>query len=56
MQNRKPDNKQPNVSMSEHDKQKTVSNPSPGSSDPGNEHSRTTSGRDTSSRNSRKTS
>ena len=37
MQNEKTDrrNGQHNVSMSERDKQKTVSNPSPGSADPG---------------------
>jgi hypothetical protein len=44
MQNRTSNNdpqhhaRQRNLSMSEHDKQKTVSNPSPGSSDPGNEN------------------
>jgi hypothetical protein len=36
MQNQTPNRSgQKNESMSEHDKQKTVSNPSPGSSDPG---------------------
>lgn len=39
MQNRKPKaSEEPNVSMSEEEKQKTVANPSPGSSDPGNEN------------------
>lgn len=38
MNNQNPPRSEHNASMSERDKQKTVSNPSPGSSDPGNEN------------------
>jgi hypothetical protein len=46
MRNQNPAPSEHNASMSERDKQKTVSNPSPGSSDPGNDKS-ASEGRDT---------